>query len=67
VAPAHDNSTSDPERTGLMSPFVVDRAEPLIQGQMIPYLYELIHNQASCLVSHFKALTGKAVRHGSRP
>ena len=50
-----------------MSPIAVDRARPLIQGKLIPYLYELIHNQASCLVSHFRALTGKAVRHGSRP
>jgi hypothetical protein len=50
-----------------MSPTAVDRARPLIQGKLIPYLYQLIHNQASCVVSHFGALTGKAVRHGSRP
>ena len=50
-----------------MSPFAVNRAKPLIQGQLIPYLYELIHIRASCLVSHFRALTGKAVPHCSRP
>jgi hypothetical protein len=33
-----------------MSPIAVDPARPLIQGKLIPYLYELIHNQASCLV-----------------
>jgi hypothetical protein len=41
-----------------MSPIAVDRARPLIEGKLIPYLYELIHDQASCLVSHFRALTG---------
>jgi hypothetical protein len=43
-----------------MSPIAVDRARPLIERKLIPYLYELIHDQASCLVSHFRALTGKA-------
>ena len=59
VAPAHDNSTSDPNGRVFMSPFAVDRARPLIQGQLIPYLYELIHIRASCLVSHFRRLPAK--------
>ncbi len=59
VAPAYDNSTSDG-----VSPIAVDRARPLIEGKLTPYLYELIHNQASCPVSHFRALTGKFVKEG---